>query len=191
MDAPWTDARRIDVVLIVDDPLSNRHACCRVRSTALSVAGSVAGVLGLTNWLGFGFYIISVLLTNSLVLTINANGSPSKYFISPSPPAKPLVSSPNSSTSSKKGSTETASSAGPTIDPRSGSFSTQDVAGFLINGLTENAFSFILWWTFWFGIVHGESALETARTIRHRQRADAKTDAHMLGLCFPSLTVYD
>ena len=129
-----------------------------VRSTALSVAGGAAGVLGLTNWLGFGFYIISVLFTNLLVLGINANGSPSKYFISPSPPAKPLTPSPAASTTSKNSKTKSVSATGPalTIDPRSGSFSVQDVAGFLVNGLTENAFSFILWWTFWFGIVHGK-----------------------------------
>ncbi|SPO30568.1 uncharacterized protein UTRI_05185 [Ustilago trichophora] len=128
-----------------------------VRSTALSVAGSVAGVLGLTNWLGFGFYIVSVLLTNILVLAINANGSPSRYFISPSPPAKPLMSSsgPNTaSTNSKVKTVGSATGSALTIDPRSGSFSMQDIAGFLVNGLTENAFSFILWWTFWFGIVH-------------------------------------
>ncbi|KAJ1017866.1 hypothetical protein NDA16_005182 [Ustilago loliicola] len=128
-----------------------------VRSTALSVAGSVAGVLGLTNWIGFGFYIVSVLLTNSLVLLINANGSPSKYFISPSPPVKPLTSpSKSPSASNKNVKAKTVGGSGPsmTIDPRSGSFSAQDVAGFLMNGLTKNAFSFILWWTFWFGIVH-------------------------------------
>ncbi|CBQ69108.1 conserved hypothetical protein [Sporisorium reilianum SRZ2] len=129
-----------------------------VRSTALSVAGGVAGVLGLTNWLGFGFYVVSVLLTNLIVLGVNANGTPSKFFISPSPPAKPLASSsaPSTSAHSKSAKGKPASAAKPalTIDPRSGSFSTQDVAGFLVNGLTENAFSFILWWTFWFGIVH-------------------------------------
>ncbi|CDR88936.1 uncharacterized protein SPSC_05768 [Sporisorium scitamineum] len=129
-----------------------------VRSTALSVAGGVAGVLGMTNWLGFGFYIVSVLLTNLLVLGINANGTPSKFFISPSPPAQPFTSSSANNTASISKNTK-AKSAGSakqtlTIDPRSGSFSTKDVAGFLVNGLTENAFSFILWWTFWFGIVH-------------------------------------
>ncbi|KAJ1021210.1 hypothetical protein NDA18_005451 [Ustilago nuda] len=127
-----------------------------VRSTALSVAGSVAGVLGLTNWIGFGFYIVSVLLTNSLVLLINANGTPSKYFISPSPPAKPLTSSKSPAATNKNVKVKTVSPSEPSvsIDPRSGSFSAQDVAGFLANGLTENAFSFILWWTFWFGIVY-------------------------------------
>ncbi|TKY89003.1 hypothetical protein EX895_002244 [Sporisorium graminicola] len=131
-----------------------------VRSTALSVAGGVAGVLGMTNWLGFGFYVVSVLLTNLIVLGINANVTPSKFFISPSPPAKPLTSSPSSNTATTAASKTTkVKSAGSakqalSIDPRSGSFSPKDVAGFLVNGLTENAFSFILWWTFWFGIVH-------------------------------------
>ncbi|ETS60298.1 hypothetical protein PaG_05853 [Moesziomyces aphidis] len=113
-----------------------------VRSTALSVAGSVAGVLGMTNWLGFGFYAISVLVTNVLVLVVNANRTPSKYFITPSPPSKPL----STTTKGKTGEVK--------IDPRSGSFTTQDTAAFLVSGLTENAFSFILWWTFWYGIVH-------------------------------------
>ncbi|SNX86947.1 uncharacterized protein MEPE_05656 [Melanopsichium pennsylvanicum] len=126
-----------------------------VRSTALSVAGGVAGVLGLTNWLGFGFYIISVLFTNILVLGINANGSPSKYFLTPSPPAKSLISSSSTAnTASKPKATGATLEAALTIDPRSGSFSAKDIAEFLVNGLTENAFSFILWWTFWFGIVH-------------------------------------
>ena len=115
-------------------------------------------MLGLTNWLGFGFYIVSVLLTNALVLAINAKRSPSKYFISPSPPSKPLEPSSSASITQKSSMAKAVRGAGAslTIDPRSGSFSVRDVSGFLINGLTENAFSFILWWTFWFGIVHGE-----------------------------------
>ncbi|EST08911.1 ER membrane protein complex subunit 6 [Kalmanozyma brasiliensis GHG001] len=126
-----------------------------VRSTALSVAGGVAGVLGMTNWLGFGFYVVSVLLTNVIVLAINANGTPSKYFITPSPPLKPLTAQTSAPTPAKNSNVKSQiSTKALTIDPRSGSFSTNDVASFLINGLTENAFSFILWWTFWFGIVH-------------------------------------
>lgn len=129
-----------------------------VRSTSLSVAGGVAGVLGMTNWLGFGFYVISVVVTNLIVLGINANRAPSKYFISPSPPAKPLTSSTNVAPPSKNSKVKFLSNTKQslTIDPRCGSFSAQNAAGFLVNGLTENAFSFILWWTFWFGIVHGE-----------------------------------
>lgn len=111
----------------------------------------------MTNWLGFGFYIVSVLLTNVIVLGINANGSPSKYFITPSPPLKPLASQPTAAAPSKNSKVKTLGSTKQplTIDPRSGSFSAKDVVSFLANGLTENAFSFILWWTFWFGIVHG------------------------------------
>ncbi len=128
---------------------------CSVRSISLSVAGAVTGVLGMTNFLGFAFYIVSVLLTNLLILGINASVHPSKYFISPSPPTKPL-----SSTSSSKAVTKAVKEM--TIDPRSGSFAPMDVAGFLVNGLTENAFSFILWWTFWFGIVHGKSCFRNS-----------------------------
>lgn len=31
-----------------------------------------------------------------------------------------------------------------------------DYGTLLLNGGQENAFSYILWWTFWYGIVHGE-----------------------------------
>ena len=132
-------------------------------------------MLGLTNWLGFGFYVLSVLFTNSLVLAINAESSPSKYFISPSPPSRPLSTSESSgSTSSKNSKVKVAAggSASLSIDPRSGSFSAQDVASFLVNGLTENAFSFILWWTFWFGIVHGRSQISPSVFQRMVMRAN-------------------
>lgn len=135
-------------------------------------------MLGLTNWLGFGFYIVSVLLTNSLVLLINAQSAPSKYFISPSPPTKPLTASSSNSTAGKNSK---AAGAELTIDPRSGSFSPQDVASFLVNGLTDNAFSFILWWTFWFGIVHGKFINANYESI-----AIADANAHT-ALIAPSL----
>ena len=154
--------------------------CDSVRSTALSVAGSVAGVLGLTNWIGFGFYIVSVLLTNSLVLLINANGTPSKYFISPSPPAKPLTSSKSPAATNKNVKVKTVRPSGlsVSIDSRSGSFSAQDVASFLVNGLTENAFSFILWWTFWFGIVHGKYLQSWLTSNRMTAQKEILTHTH-------------
>ncbi|PWY97989.1 hypothetical protein BCV70DRAFT_218829 [Testicularia cyperi] len=124
-----------------------------VRSTSLSVAGSVAGVLGLTNFSGFGFYMISVLAVNLIVLAINAHGAPSRYLITPSPPRVSLLKSSASGSSAK--SVSKSAAGGTTIDPRSGEFSPQDKLGFLITGLTDNAFSYILWWTFWYGIVHG------------------------------------
>lgn len=81
-----------------------------MRSTGLSIAGSVAGVLGLTNLHGLWFYALSVLLVNAAVLLVNAKGKPARYLQNHS----------------------------------------------VLDGAQENAFSFVLWWTFWYGIVHGK-----------------------------------
>ncbi|KAL9931185.1 hypothetical protein V8E36_009952 [Tilletia maclaganii] len=90
-----------------------------LRSTALSLAGASAGVLGLRNLSGFYFFGLTLLLTNALLLVYNARSQPRKYI----PHMGPEASRPG-------------------------------LVGLALQGGQENLFSFVLWWTFWFGIVH-------------------------------------
>ncbi|TDL30061.1 hypothetical protein BD410DRAFT_780586 [Rickenella mellea] len=43
-------------------------------------AGAVAGVLGLENWLGFGLFVMSILLSSAFMYAINCKGRPAKYI---------------------------------------------------------------------------------------------------------------
>ncbi|KAK0528449.1 hypothetical protein OC834_003386 [Tilletia horrida] len=90
-----------------------------LRSTALSLAGASAGVLGLRNLSGFYFFALTLLLTNALLLAYNARAQPKRYIPHLGPE-----------------------------DARPG------VVGLALQGGQENLFSYVLWWTFWYGIVH-------------------------------------
>ncbi|PWN54367.1 hypothetical protein IE53DRAFT_323196 [Violaceomyces palustris] len=119
-----------------------------VRSTSLSVAGSVAGVLGLTNFSGFYFYLFSLLLVNGCILLINAKAQPSKYFI-----AGPKQSGASSRLgSSSVGDQGVDSKRRSTIRPKSlgggggGNVLTAlDLAKLTVEGAQDNAFSYVLW----------------------------------------------
>ncbi|KAJ8519688.1 hypothetical protein ONZ45_g3399 [Pleurotus djamor] len=43
-------------------------------------AGAVAAILGLQNWLGFGLFASSTLLTSACIYYINCRGNPGKYI---------------------------------------------------------------------------------------------------------------
>lgn len=52
-----------------------------IRSCFAAIAGSVAGILGLTNWSGFVFYAMSWSVLSLLLLLIKTS-SPSQHFVS-------------------------------------------------------------------------------------------------------------
>jgi hypothetical protein len=50
-----------------------------VKFLSACFAGAVAGILGLTNWLGFALFIASTILTSACLFFINCKGRPKKY----------------------------------------------------------------------------------------------------------------
>lgn len=52
-----------------------------IRSCFAAIAGSAAGILGLTNWNGFLFYALSWTILASLLLLIKCSSQPGLYFI--------------------------------------------------------------------------------------------------------------
>ncbi|EPQ27811.1 uncharacterized protein PFL1_04556 [Pseudozyma flocculosa PF-1] len=114
-----------------------------IRSTSLSIAGSVAGILGLTNFSGLYLYALSLVVTNILILTINAKSTPQRYFVQP-------FSSPSSSSSPNAAPGKGAARKAATSEK----WGTKQVVSTLFDGAQENGFSFVLWWTFWFAVVH-------------------------------------
>lgn len=118
------------------------------RSLALSIAGAVAGVLGLQNLWGFGFFAISVVFVNLVLIAVNTGYRPELFFV--------LVPSPVLTTSMEKlvpGKAEQLRKPLPSIKRLA--YMAQWV---VVQGAQENLLSFILWWTLWFGLVHGMCA---------------------------------
>jgi hypothetical protein len=50
-----------------------------VKFLSACFAGAAAGVLGLTNWLGFALFLASTVLTSVCLYFINCKGKPAKY----------------------------------------------------------------------------------------------------------------
>lgn len=118
----------------------------RLRSLTLSIAGATAGVLGLTNAQGFGFYAASVVLVNALILVVNARMQPSDYFIL------------SGSTSTDPAEELAAANTAKEREPRTPIESAWELSKFIVlQGAQDNLLSFILWWTFFYAIVHGMS----------------------------------
>ena len=42
--------------------------------------GAAAGILGLQNWTGFVFFLVSTLATSAVLYSVNCKGNPGKYF---------------------------------------------------------------------------------------------------------------
>jgi hypothetical protein len=61
--------------------LHNTKQLQYIRSCFAAIAGSAAGILGLTNWSGFLFYAISWCLL-SILLVLLKTSSPSQHFVS-------------------------------------------------------------------------------------------------------------
>lgn len=52
-----------------------------IRSCFAAIAGSAAGILGLTNWNGFLFYAVSWSVLASMLVLIKCHHKPAAYFI--------------------------------------------------------------------------------------------------------------
>ncbi|WFD35215.1 hypothetical protein MCUN1_002065 [Malassezia cuniculi] len=114
-----------------------------LRSLTLSIAGSVAGVLGLNNLAGFAFYGISVAFVNTVIALVLARGQLERYFVVSAPPVPDAAEA------------LTPKSAARLRAPRSaGSKAFSTIKWILLQGAQANVLSFVLWWTFWYGIVH-------------------------------------
>lgn len=96
--------------------------------------------MGLTNLDGFYFYAASLLVANVCILLVNAQARPSRYLVSFNPVPVPV-------------SGEKATSSAPRQS--GGGVQALGLAKFLIDGLQEMAFGYVLWWTLWTGLIHG------------------------------------
>ncbi|KAF9035909.1 hypothetical protein BJ165DRAFT_1533387 [Panaeolus papilionaceus] len=102
-----------------------------VKFISACFTGAAAGILGLQNFQGFLFFIASTLLTSALTYVINLNGRPSRYLVGfhQAAAAKP--------------------------GPSPGGLASLSGALELLNPGQDNAFTFVLMWTLFYGIVHG------------------------------------
>lgn len=107
-----------------------------IRSVATSVAGSTAGILGLVNLSGFYFYLLSVLLTNIVIFLFTVHLQPQRFLLSFNPaPDKP----------------EQVSNSDKNL------FSTVWLyTSFFLEGAQDMSFGYVLWWTLWTALIHGE-----------------------------------
>ncbi|PPQ73818.1 hypothetical protein CVT24_012249 [Panaeolus cyanescens] len=102
-----------------------------VKFISACFTGAAAGILGLQNLQGFLFFIASTLLTSALTYVINLNGRPSRYLVG----------------------FHQAASGKPGQSP--GLMASLSGALELLNPGQDNAFTFVLMWTLFYGIVHG------------------------------------
>ncbi|WFD31837.1 hypothetical protein MSPP1_002877 [Malassezia sp. CBS 17886] len=131
---PW-DAERV---------AHNQAQSYSLRSMTLSVAGATAGVLGLKNLTGFAFFFVSVVFVNSVLLLVNAHGAPSRYFVLAMPPA----------TTHPGEQLVPAKAAELRKKPAPAAVALNIARWVLFQGVQDNMLSYVLWWTFWYGIIH-------------------------------------
>ncbi|GAA5904119.1 hypothetical protein JCM5296_000338 [Sporobolomyces johnsonii] len=67
----------------------NNKSLYYVKSTTACIAGATAGLLGLTNLVGFAFFFLTALLVGGAFATVNCAGQPARYFVTA---REPLVS---------------------------------------------------------------------------------------------------
>ncbi|GAA6022900.1 hypothetical protein JCM11491_006621 [Sporobolomyces phaffii] len=60
----------------------NNKALYYVKSTTACIAGATAGLLGLTNTLGFLFFFVTALATGIAFAACNCHARPANYFLS-------------------------------------------------------------------------------------------------------------
>lgn len=144
-----------------------------IRSVVTSVAGSLAGVLGLINLTGFYLYLGTILFTNLAILLFNVHFDPQRYLFSFNP--VPVE---------KKGQDQ-----GGKLDSNGKNSSllqlTWPYLSFLLEGAQEMAFGYVLWWTLWTALIHGAYEFVTLYSV---EEANFHTK-HMV--VFFSLTVFD
>lgn len=114
-----------------------------LRSTTLSIAGAVAGVLGLNNFTGFAFYGASVVLVNLAIALCLAHGQLDKYFVVTKPPAPDAAEALTPASAAKL-----------RAPPSTIARALATLKWILLQGAQSNVLSFVLWWTFWYGVVH-------------------------------------
>jgi len=51
-----------------------------IKSTSLSISGSLSGILGLTNFTGFILYFLTTFFVNFLILTVNCRFNAKSFF---------------------------------------------------------------------------------------------------------------
>lgn len=128
-NAPTIDQRaQISRPEFIENVAWNHRSIESVRSTCSCLSGSFAGILGLTNLSGIGFYLASLTITNSLILIVNWLR---------------LLVTPNSNSSSHPQSSLDNVLSNLKFGYR-----------FWSSGLIDNAFGFILWWTLFYGSIH-------------------------------------
>ncbi|GAA5925557.1 Emc6p [Sporobolomyces koalae] len=59
----------------------NNKALYYVKSTTACIAGATAGLLGLTNTIGFVFFFVTAFATGLLFALFNCHSQPSKFFL--------------------------------------------------------------------------------------------------------------
>ncbi|PWN31501.1 uncharacterized protein FA14DRAFT_192977 [Meira miltonrushii] len=109
-----------------------------IRSVVTSVAGSLAGVLGLINFTGFYLYLGTILITNLAILLFNVHFDPQRYLFSFNPVP---IEKKGQNKSAKLQSNGTRSLLWPYLS-------------FLLEGAQEMAFGYVLWWTLWTALIH-------------------------------------
>ncbi|CAD6577871.1 MAG: ER membrane complex subunit 6 [Cyphobasidiales sp. Tagirdzhanova-0007] len=100
-----------DTSLHPENLAHNERTLHYIRSTIASISGAVAGILGLTSYLGFLFYLLTSIWAACVLAICNTALKPRMYF--------------------KNGVIETAT-----------------------QGLINNALSYTLFWTLFYGLVH-------------------------------------
>jgi len=66
--------------LIYPANVQENSSLTTVKFLSACFAGTVAGILGLENWLGFALFFASTLFTSFCINIINCRGQPSKYI---------------------------------------------------------------------------------------------------------------
>ncbi|KDN39691.1 hypothetical protein K437DRAFT_258964 [Tilletiaria anomala UBC 951] len=134
-----------------------------IRSISLSLAGSASGVLGLTNLNGFYFYIISQLLISLCILFINAKGQPTAYLVDAAViDLQRKRARVHAAMEAKSGGGEKAKGRSSQAQGFRQGQGPPGLVGtawmwinlLLVDGAQDNVLSYVLWWTFWYGIVH-------------------------------------
>lgn len=156
----------------------NQRQITYIRSVALALSGSVAGILGLTSYAGLLFFLASTITVNLLILAVCCKGSPHAYLLNP-PPQSPLgflfgvgssvataaaIASPGimayGAAAVLGGAANTANSSGAVRVQKvlggEGGKDKPEVVWYLFEGVKGEVLSFVLWWTFWTAVVHGE-----------------------------------
>lgn len=105
-----------------------------------SVAGSLAGVLGLINLTGFYLYLGTILFTNLAILLFNVHFDPQRYLFSFN--TVPTEKKVHIKTERNHNSSTIFQSGWPYLT-------------FILEGAQEMAFGYVLWWTLWTALIHG------------------------------------